>query len=174
MYTASTSGRWTSAADFSLLMLENKKMQISIRRSLAAQQICFLGNRITGADLGKQPHFSIWNSNQIGRDRNYLSGKEKKKENNNKAKGKKKQTTYNLKTYRGALFISIRVKMEQEFRRLCCSFFLFLNDSIFLESGYAAGLHIAFAAAASSEMLVVFVSLEVSWGCFWEIQGGNW
>lgn len=89
-------------------------------------------------------------------------GKRKKKENNNKAKGKKNQTTYNLKTYRGALFISIRVKMEREFRRLCCSFFLFLNDSIFLESGYAAGLHIAFAAAASSEMLVVFVSLEVS------------
>lgn len=36
------------------------------------------------------------------------------------------------------------------------------------------GFTFPFAAEASSEMLVVFVSLEVSWGCFWEIQGGNW
>lgn len=56
----------------------------------------------------------------------------------------------------------------------CAAFIYFFEWLDFLESGYAAGLHIAFAAAASSEMLVVFVSLEVSWGCFWEIQGGNW
>lgn len=103
-------------------MLENKKMQILILRSLAAQQICFLGIRITWADPGKQPHFSIWNSNHTGRDRNYLSGKEKKGKQQ-QSKRKNTQTTYNLKTYRGALFISIRVKMEREFRRLCCNFF---------------------------------------------------
>lgn len=77
---------------------------------------------------------------------------------------------------RDTLFISICVKSKWN-RSLDAGavlIYLFFEWLDISESGCAAGLHIAFAAAASSEMLVVFVSLEVSWGCFWEIQGGNW
>lgn len=112
-------------------------MGIRIQGSLDAQQICFPGIRNAPADWGKQPHFSIWNSNQIGRDRNYLSGKGKKKKaknpKQNKRKLKEKSKTpqpKNLKRY-FVYFQSHQVKKEQEFKCLCCIYLFFWMTGFF-------------------------------------------
>lgn len=116
-------------------------MRILIQGSLAAQQICFLGIRNAPADRGKQPHFSIWSSNQIGRDRNYLSGKERKKKIKEKTLTKTKQKKSQRKNQKMpqpkilkgyfVYFHSHWVKMEQEFRCLCCIYLFFWMTGFF-------------------------------------------
>lgn len=111
-------------------------MWILIQGSLAAQQICFLGIRNAPTDLGKQPHFSIWNNNQIGRDRNYLSGKEKKNKGKNPKQNKSQRNNLktpqpkNLKRY-FVYFHLHQVKMEQEFRCLCRIYLFFWMTGFF-------------------------------------------